>query len=384
MARKKWTKKRHSFVFAFLRVIFRPFTKLRYNYTAKKSDIKGPCVIMCNHTTTMDPFFVSLSFKAPIYFFASDDIFNIKVASPIIRYLVAPIPKSKSMSDLQAVRDCLTVLKEGGAVGLFPEGNRTLSGGQWEMTDAAAKLVKLSKAPLVLYNIEGGYGTDPRWGTKIRKGKMTGYVKRVISSEEYKNMSVDELYEIICRELNVAVQRGEGTKFKSRKRAENIERVLYMCPKCNAVSSIVSKGKRFSCRKCGAKWEYGEELFISPKEPFDSVYDWHEWERSRLKEKIKNSDVFFSDFDVKFFESVRLKRKKKLLGDRISADTKGLYVFADGDVSKFFPFAEMDGFTAVGKRKFNFYYHGKTLQIKGGKKFCALKYLHLYEGVKNV
>lgn len=383
MARTKWTKKRHSLVFAVLRVIFRPFSKLRYNYTAKKSKIKGPCVIMCNHATTMDPFFVSLSFKAPVYFFASDDIFNIKVASPIIRYLVAPIPKSKSMSDLQAVRDCLTVLKEGGVVGLFPEGNRTLSGGQWEMTDAAAKLVKLSKAPLVLYNIEGGYGTDPRWGTKIRKGKMTGYVKRVISPEEYKNMSVDELYQIICDELNVSYN-VVGAKFKSRKRAENIERVLYMCPKCNAVSSIVSKGKRFSCRKCGEQWEYGEDLSITPKDPFDSVYYWHEWERSVLTENIKNNEVSFSDFDVKFFESVRLKRKKKLLGDRIFADAKGLRVFADGDVSEFFPFSEMDGFTAVGKRKFNFYYQGKTLQIKGEKKFCALKYLHLYEGVQNV
>ena len=84
---------------------------------------------------------------------------------------------------MQAIRDCLRVLKEGGAVGIFPEGNRTLTGAQWEMTDSVAKFVKLSKVPLVLYNIEGGYGSDPRWGVSKRKGKMRGYVKLGITAE---------------------------------------------------------------------------------------------------------------------------------------------------------------------------------------------------------
>jgi 1-acyl-sn-glycerol-3-phosphate acyltransferase len=129
----------------------------------------------------MDPFFLALSFKFPVYYFASDDIFNIPVASPIIRYLVAPIPKSKSVADLQSVRDGLQILREGGCVGVFPEGNRTLSGKLWPIEKGIAKFVKLSKVPLILYNIKGGYGSDPRWGTKVRRGKMTGEVVRVVS-----------------------------------------------------------------------------------------------------------------------------------------------------------------------------------------------------------
>ena len=75
-------------MFAFLRPIFRLHFKLRYRYNGKKSGLKrGAYLIISNHQTTMDPFMLSTSFKFPVYFIASDDIFNLKV-SPIIRYLV--------------------------------------------------------------------------------------------------------------------------------------------------------------------------------------------------------------------------------------------------------------------------------------------------------
>lgn len=92
MKKKKWIKRRHKPIFAVLRGIFRMHTKIRYNYNAVKTDIKGPCLILCNHVTTFDPVFAALSFKCPVYFVAMDDLFNMKV-SPLLRYLVAPIPK---------------------------------------------------------------------------------------------------------------------------------------------------------------------------------------------------------------------------------------------------------------------------------------------------
>lgn len=382
MKKKPWTKKRHARVFKFLRGVFRIYTKKKYNYTAEVSDISGACVIMCNHTTTLDPFFVSLSFNFPIYFFASDDLFNVKVVSPIIKHLVAPIPKSKSVSDLQSVRDSLKVLKEGGAVGLFPEGNRTLSGGQWEITDAAAKLIKLSKVPLVLYNIEGGYGSDPRWGIKPRKGKMRGYVKRVINSEEYAAMSTESLLETIKKELMVD-DTLSGVKFKSRRRAENIERALYMCPECGEIGKIRSRGGEFTCTACGAKREYTEDLHIAPKGRFNRIYEWYEWEKSVVAEKAKSGEIKFSDEKIKFYQSVKLKRKRRYDGSRITADETGLTIYGKNS-AEFYPFDKMEGFALVGKRKINFYIGGRILQIKGNKKFCPLKYLHLYEGIKNV
>ncbi len=106
---KKWVRRRHRAVFAVFRGIFGMHTKIRYNFKAVKTKLKPPFLLMSNHVTTFDPIFASLSFKCPIYWCASDDIFNIPVASGLLRHLVAPIPISKSSLDMQAIRDCIRV-----------------------------------------------------------------------------------------------------------------------------------------------------------------------------------------------------------------------------------------------------------------------------------
>ena len=377
-----WTKRRHAVVFALLRPVFRLYFKLRYNYKAKPSGLKkGAYLIISNHQTTMDPFLLSLSFRFPIYFVTSDDLFNLKV-SPLIKYLVAPIPKSKSLRDVAAMMGVFRVIKEGGAVGVFPEGNRTISGGQWEMTDAIAKLAKSLKVPLVIYNIKGGYGTDPRWGHSIRRGRAYGEVRKVVSVEELNALSAEQLFSLIKDGLDVN-DADSGISFRSKKRAEYIERALYMCPECRGVSSIVSEKYKFKCRSCGKEAVYTEKLSISPAVAgFNRIYEWYEWEREEIV-KIVAQGLRVGDEGILFRESVKFKRKKKLEGDRVSIDKQNL-VISDGKREQVFPLAEITALTMVGKKKFNFYHGGKILQVKGGKRFCAIKYVHIFDGLRQM
>ncbi|MCI9407661.1 MAG: 1-acyl-sn-glycerol-3-phosphate acyltransferase [Clostridia bacterium] len=378
MKNKKWTKRRHAVTFAVLRPIMRLYFKLRYGYTAKRSGLpKGAYLIISNHQTTMDPFMLSVSFKFPVYFIASDDLFNLKV-SPLIEYLVAPIPKSKSLQDIAAVKNIFRVIKEGGAVGVFPEGNRTISGGQWEMTDAIAKLAKSLKVPLVLYNIQGGYGTDPRWGHSIRRGKTKGFVKRVVSCDELKEMSVGQVFSLIKDELSVD-DTSSGIRFRSRKRAEYIERALYLCPVCNGVSGIVSHKYKFRCKFCNTASTYTEKLSISPLYAgYERICEWFGWERKEIA-KLVSEGLTVGDSDIIFRESVKLARKKKLPGSSVSIDKDKLVV---GEVT--YPLKDIDGLTMVGKKKFNFYYKNQILQVKGNRRFCAIKYVHIFDGLKEV
>ncbi len=377
--KKLWVKTRHRVVFAVLRVILTPILWLKYRYTADRAPIKkGPCIILNNHQATMDPFFVAKSFHFPLYFVTSDDLFNLKV-SPLIRWLVNPIPKSKSMADLGAVKTMLRVLKEGGAVSIAPEGNRTLSGRQWEMTDAIAKLVKVSKVPLVLYNLKGGYGVDPRWGGKARRGTYYhGSVKRIVQPEEYKGMTDEELFELIKRELDVD-DTALGARYKSRRRAEYIERALYLCPVCGSVGSIRSEGKYFSCTHCGTKAEYTEQLTIAP--PFagyDKIYGWYEWERAEIVKRVLAGERI-EDKGILFRESVKMKKKIILAGNKVSIDSEELLISDENGVQSRYPLEEIDAVTAVGKKKFNFYCHGKILQVKGHERFCSIKYVHIFD-----
>lgn len=380
--KERWTKPRHKAVFAFLRAVMTPFFKLKYNYRAIPAPkIDGPCLILNNHQATMDPFFVAASFKRPLYFFASDDLFNLKV-SPLIRWLVNPIPKSKSLSDLNAVRTALKVFREGGAVSIAPEGNRTLSGRLWEMNDSIAKLAKLSKVPVVIYNLFGGYGTDPRWGDGIRRGtKYEGRVKRIVYPDEYAKMSVGQLFEVIKSELAVN-DVSSGERYKSRRRAEYIERALYMCPACGKVGTIYSHGTRFTCKSCGVSAEYTEDLRISPPVcGYERIYDWYEWERGEIAEKVHDG-LKVEDDGILFRESVKFRKKVDLGGRAVSIDRDNLYI--TGEKNYVYALKDIISVTAVGKRKLNFYCGGKTLQIKGGPRFCAVKYVHIFDGLKAI
>lgn len=380
--KKKWVRFRHRPIFAILRGIFRMHAKRKYNFKAERSKLKPPFLLLCNHVTTFDPVFAALSFKCPVYFCAMEDLFNRKF-SPILRYLVAPIPKKKSVVDMQAMRDVLTVIKEGGAVGLFPEGNRVLSGSQWPIAEGIAKLVKKSKVPLVLYNVVGGYGADPRWGTSKRKGKMRGVIRKVMMPEEYNEMSNQELHALILE--NLAVNDPEsGIKFKSKKRAENIERALYMCPNCGSVCTITSKGVNFTCTNCGKQWEYTEDLHIVPDDNFSVVSDWYKWETEEIAKVADNTDGnIFEDDNIELYQSVRLKKNQRIAGKKITADKHGLTIYDDG-VTMRCPFEQIEALALVHRNKFDFYFNGETYQVKGDDKFCSIKYVHLFEGEKNV
>ena len=377
-----WVKKRHARVFAFLRFAMAGYVRLKFHYRAEKAPIaSGPCIILHNHQATMDPFFISKAFRFPVYFVATDDLFNLKV-SPLIRYLAAPIPKSKGTTDLATVKNILRVLKEGGAVGIAPEGNRTFSGWQWETVPfSITKLVKKSNVPLVLFTLCGGYGTDPRWGHSVRKGtKYVGRVRRILYPEEYKEMSLEELYEIIRRELNV-VDADSGERYKSKYRAEYIERALYRCPVCGRVGTIVSKGVRFTCTGCGTGAEYTEQLtFDPPVAGFTKVYEWYDWERTHIAPYLLEGGTF-SDRGITFRESVKCKRKVFLDGNALSMDKNELVITGEKE-RHVFPLAEIDGMAAVMKRKFNFHYHGKIYQVKGPERFSALKYVHAFYGLR--
>ena len=174
--KKQWIWPRHRFVFDLFRVVGGPIVRRMYNIETIpfKEQEDRPYLVLMNHQTPYDQFFVVMSFKGPMYFIATEDIFSKGWISSVIRYLVNPIPIKKQTTDITTVMNCLRVAKEGGTIALAPEGNRTYSGELCYMNPAIASLAKRMKMPVALYRIEGGYGVQPRWSDKRRKGPMRG------------------------------------------------------------------------------------------------------------------------------------------------------------------------------------------------------------------
>jgi 1-acyl-sn-glycerol-3-phosphate acyltransferase len=156
MKKQKNIKKANSFVFFLLKLFIRPALYLlyRFKFDMKTSQgIRRPCIILSNHQTVFDQFAVSMGFNFGINFVGSDTLFRYGLKSKIMTALARPIPFSKGTSDFAAIKNIISVIKDGGCVGMFPSGNRSFYGEESTIVPGIGKLVKILKAPLALVQL---------------------------------------------------------------------------------------------------------------------------------------------------------------------------------------------------------------------------------------
>jgi 1-acyl-sn-glycerol-3-phosphate acyltransferase len=241
--------------------------------------------------------------------------------------------------------------------------------------------------PLLLYRIEGGYGVHPRWSNKVRRGKMHAFVSRVVEPEEYLAMSDDELFELISKELYVDEGRLDYT-YKSKRLAEYMERVFYVCPDCG-LTTFRSDKDLMVCQKCGKTARYlptKQFAGVNGDFPFEFTTEWYDYQSNfinALPLQAYGDKCLFKD-EVSVFEVILYDRKKilqrnteiRLCADKIS--------FKLGEEVVDLPYEKISAVAVLGKNKLNIYYEGKLYQVKGDERFNALKYVHLYYRAKNI
>ena len=385
-----WLKKRHAVITKLAKGVAWPFVVNKYNIEIEKFKEQGDrqYLILSNHQTGFDQFFVGYTFDGPLYYIASEDIFSMGFISDLLRWAVNPIPIKKQATDISAVLNCMRVAREGGSIMLFPEGNRTYSGHTEYINPAIAMLAKKLGLPIVFMKIEGGYGVSPRWADAPRRGRMRSYVSRVVEPDEYKSLSDAEMMELINRELYVDETKNIG-EFHHNRLAEYLERAIYYCPKCKSLSTFESHGDQIECKKCGMKAQYLPNMElegINYKLPYIYISDWYE-AQSKF---VGTLDLASFGDDPIYIENgaidevIVYKHKKKLYKDvKIHLYRDRIEVLG-GEEDFVFPFDEIRAITVCGKNKLNLYFGDKVYQITGGKRFNALKYVNLTFRYRNI
>lgn len=384
----KWTRRRHRTVRNILDVTLGLYTRVKYGIKIKKFKDSGkrPYLILFNHQTAFDQFFIGMAFKGAVYYVASEDLFSNGFTSKLIKFLVAPIPIKKQTTDMRAILNCIKVSREGGTIAMAPEGNRTYSGQTEYMNPAIVPLAKKLQMPIALFRIEGGFGVQPRWSDVVRRGKMCAYVSRVIEPAEYAEMTDDELFEVIRQGLYVNEARDDG-EFRHKKCAEYLERAMYVCPDCG-LSVFESKKDVIECKKCHRKVRYQANKHLCGVDadfPFPYVLDWY-----------KHQNDFINSLPLDTYTDAPLYCERAALCEvipyvrKIKMDAKaeislyGNRLEIGGKAPLTLPFDEVTTVTVLGKNKLNVYHGGKLYQIKGDKRFNALKYVHFYHRYKNI
>ena len=383
-AKKKWIHPRHRVVRSIAYWILYPYSRLRYGIkiTRFREQEDRQYLILLNHQTPFDQFFVGMAFREPIYYMATEDLFSNGLISRLISWLVAPIPIKKQTTDVSAVLNCMRVAREGGSIAIAPEGNRTYSGRTEYIKPSIVPLVRKLKLPLVLYHIEGGYGAEPRWSDVIRRGPIRAGVHRIVEPEEYLSMDDDTLYQLIVDGLTVN-EAVDDAEYRHKRRAEYLERAIYVCPDCG-LSSFESHGDTVTCTKCGLQVRYlPNKTFAGSQTPFPFrfVADWYDYQCNFIHQLDPAEYIDTPAYrDTVRLSEVILYQRKQLIAKKTEAVLWGDRITLNGEN---YPFDAIT-VTVLGRNKLNLYHDGRVYQFKGAKRFNALKYVNFYHHYKNL
>ena len=369
-----------------MRPIFSFLFWKKYGYKAEnyKLDRKQNYLIICNHSCSLDPFMLGKSFFRPIYFVASDDLLKNGFISKIMKHTVAPIPIRKGTMDISSIRNCISIAKEGGTIGIFPEGNRTYSGEISYLGINLVKFIRKLDIPLTIYHIDGGYGLDPRLGKKSRRGKESrGYVQKVLSKEELCSLKDEELLKII--NTNLSQEISPSLRFKSKEKAEYLERVLFVCPKCHALETLVSEKNAIKCKCCSLEATYEEDLSFSSNDPsfkFKKVSEWMNYQKEYLKNLvIEENKVLLGDEKVTLISCLEGKEKEVELVGKLQMNSKSFIIKGEKEIQFFFK--DIKQVENQGKHKLLFYIGKDYYEFKGEERFSSYKYYLMFNRINN-
>jgi 1-acyl-sn-glycerol-3-phosphate acyltransferase len=120
---------------------------------AERMPRSGPLIVVANHLNNADPPLLGASLPRRIRFMAKQELFDSPLG-PLVRWFGA-FPVRRFEADLAALRRAQGILKEGGVLGMFPEGHRSRSGGMGPPHPGTALIALRSGAPLLPVAITG-------------------------------------------------------------------------------------------------------------------------------------------------------------------------------------------------------------------------------------
>jgi 1-acyl-sn-glycerol-3-phosphate acyltransferase len=131
----------------------------------------GPLIVVGNHVSYLDSFYVGALFPRPVHFMAKAEAFENRLAALFLRFAGA-FPVNRAKPEVHTIRTALRLLQSGQVVGIFPEGGIKGDNSFQELKQGAAYLAVRSGCPVVPVFIEGTERALPMGSWWIRPEKV--------------------------------------------------------------------------------------------------------------------------------------------------------------------------------------------------------------------
>jgi 1-acyl-sn-glycerol-3-phosphate acyltransferase len=329
------------------------------NFDPKKD---GPYFLIGNHVLLMDAIFSNLGIKGYAVPVTNSFAYFGFLRRLALNNLIDSIVKRKGQSDIQTIKDIIKHVKMGDKISLYPEGNASYYGSNSDTVFSTAKLFKKLKVDVVSVLTQGGYLSKPRWRDKrLKKGKIVLTYSTLLTKEQLQDMTIEEINDVLIKgyEFNdYQWNKVEKNKYIGKNRLVGAERLLYGCPKCLSIDTMVTSGDTIRCSKCDLHGEINDFGFLNNL-PFDNISDWGMFQEDLLRNKkqieIKiNCELFEVDFDKYKFNSI-------IRGTLSYNDRK--FIIESNDKDVIFDFSKIKGTAFSEADQFSFDYEEKTYTI---------------------
>lgn len=298
-------KKVNSFVNALLgriaRFVYYKPCKIDIKRSVDLADYKDkPVIIVANHASRFDYAFVNFAMNGrPVNFVAAENEFH-RSKFKFIFKIGHVIPKRNFVPDAKTIRGMVHILRKekAGCVAIFPCGMSTASGAQQPSMLGTGKMLKHFGVHVLGVRIHGGYLVCPKFDVKERFGKVEIELFEMFDPDALKEMSADEIQlkvdeELFCDDYAWNASRQNSYNRKDGKYAENIEQILYKCPKCGTEMRMEGKGKDIKCLHCGngatLDDKYNLTPYVGSKIPADPR-EWFDWQRREMRKTVTDPD----------------------------------------------------------------------------------------------
>ncbi len=132
---------------------------------------EGPAVLIANHEGYLDPVILQMGTTRTIRYLLTSAFYDFEPTQPLFDLLEA-IRVADDGPNRDSLRASIAVLREGGLIGIFPEGRLTRDGKVGPVLPGAAFLAAKGGAPIVPARIDGSYEVLPRGRIFPRQGRL--------------------------------------------------------------------------------------------------------------------------------------------------------------------------------------------------------------------
>ncbi|MGQ4873368.1 MAG: 1-acyl-sn-glycerol-3-phosphate acyltransferase [Promethearchaeia archaeon] len=176
--------------FIWAKEAMRKFWNLKVEYQDKRLPLEyGPAIIVGNHQSHLDPFFIGGAVYRRIRWMSKEENFK----TPIVRTLFTNLGAFKirrGAGDMEAWEQAKNILYNGGWVGIFPEGTRSEDGSLGEFRTGAIRLAIETGVPIIPTYVIGSRDALPKGKLIMRPAKVTVRVGKPIYYDDYKDKPI--------------------------------------------------------------------------------------------------------------------------------------------------------------------------------------------------